>query len=360
MIQDKLIGRLAKGMLNFHETYRPIVRHDIFDPRGDHPDFDKTIAFYGRDKRIGAGKVVDMTKWYNYTTFDIDELALAEPFHSLVNSNYHPWIALLCSSINFHGILVFRNHYTLLKPLLSFLLGKDMARQHAESRKLSKKGIELGDDPSRKDFMTYILRQNSDGKGMTHEEAVVNTQSLIVAGSETTATALLGLTFHLGQNPTIYKRLSAEIAVAQLPYLNACPEEILRIYPLAPETPPRNFSWRVCGRTTLCSIYQWATHHSPRNFADPDKFVPERWLPTQLPMYNPSYKSDNKGAFKPFAYWPRDCVGQTIAYADMRLVMSRLLWNFDYLLEPGQSDWVEKQRTLLLTRRAHGWFHWHP
>lgn len=68
-----------------------------------------------------------------------------------------------------------------------------------------------------------------------------------VAGSETTATLLCGLTNHLLRNPDIFERLKAEIRGAikseedlvianliNLPWMNACIEEGLRIFPPVP------------------------------------------------------------------------------------------------------------------------------
>lgn len=302
-----------------HETYGPIVRisptrlsvdgsigwKDVFAPRGKAPEFDKTVEFYQLGSRVGLfptykedhrrqrrllshafsstalqeqekyvkyyvdllihqlrsnmeqGRVVDMTKWYNYTTFDIiGELAFADPFNSLANSNYHPWVALIFSSIKAGGIKMFLDHYWFLKPLILLVFGKDDIRKFTESRELARqkteKRLSRGADESRKDFLTYIMRHNSDGKGMSHEEILANSRALIVAGSETTATALSGLTFHLAKNPQVYQRLADEVRAAfsaevditmnstsHLQYLQACLEEVLRIYPPAAETPPR-------------------------------------------------------------------------------------------------------------------------
>jgi cytochrome P450 len=73
------------------------------------------------------------------------------------------------------------------------------------------------------------------------------TRSHSVAGSETTATELCGLTNHLLRNPHILKRLTDEIRGAikteadinmdilgNLPFMNACIEEGLRIFPPVP------------------------------------------------------------------------------------------------------------------------------
>lgn len=99
-------------------------------------------------------------------------------------------------------------------------------------------------------------------------------------------------------------------------------------------------------------MYQWSTYRNPKNFADPERFVPERWLPSSHPLYNPKYESDNKAVFKPFAAGPRDCIGKNLAYAEMRLVVARLLWNFDMEAVPGQDDWISNQRVFIVAEKG--------
>jgi cytochrome P450 len=95
-----------------------------------------------------------------------------------------------------------------------------------------------------------ILRYN-DEKGMSREEIIMLAGQLIVAGSETTATALSGAIFQLLQHPVEMKKLTEEIRtftnpedmsfakLAILTYLNACLTESLRLYPPVPEGLPR-------------------------------------------------------------------------------------------------------------------------
>jgi cytochrome P450 len=87
---------------------------------------------------------------------------------------------------------------------------------------------------------------------MTFDEICANSAILIMAGSETTATLTSGLVFRLLRNPPILEKLTQEIrsafenesemsfaAEAKLPYLQACIEEALRIYPPVPSAVPR-------------------------------------------------------------------------------------------------------------------------
>ncbi|KAF4874780.1 Cytochrome P450 monooxygenase aclL [Colletotrichum siamense] len=432
LTQNMLLGTFTKDTVKLHEKYGPIVRispnrlavdgslawSEVFSRRPHQPEYEKTIETYGLPGRIGifpayrddhrrqrrlmahafsesalseqegfikhyvdlliarlgeqarAGNVLDMTRWFNYLTFDIiGELAFGDPFYSLEKSNYHPWVAMIFGSIRAGARLNFLSQYPVLRPLLFFMVGKKDIDKKVESENLARektdKRLALGSD-TRKDFMTYILRNNKDGKGMNHEEIHVNARALIVAGSETTATALSGLLFHLTRTPDVYRFLTDEIrnafaseeeidmkSTARLQYLHACLEETLRIYPPAAETPPRispgdYIDGRFVPKGTYISVYQWATHHSPRNFTDPDAFKPQRFLPDAHPLHEARYASDNKASFRPFAAGPRDCIGKNLAYAEMRVVVARFLWNFDVALEPGQDDWVAGQRTFLV------------
>ena len=55
---------------------------------------------------------------------------------------------------------------------------------------------------------------------------------------------------------------------------------------------------------TEVSVHQYATAHSPENFVDPNKFLPERWI-------DPKYKeTDRKDASQPFSVGPRVCIGR--------------------------------------------------
>ena len=99
--------------------------------------------------------------------------------------------------------------------------------------------------PERPDLWTRILFKGDEKGGLlTLDEHKTNAATLMVAGTETTATALSGLTYYLTMNPPLLERLTREIRseivsteglklenLARLKYLQACLMEALRMYP---------------------------------------------------------------------------------------------------------------------------------
>ncbi|RYN87356.1 Isotrichodermin C-15 hydroxylase [Alternaria tenuissima] len=322
-------------------------------------------------KEAAKKEPIDMLQWYNFTTFDIiGDLVFGEPFHCLENSNYHPWIAMIFAGIRAGSGMMALLKMPLLRWALPLLVSKEDIQRRNEHKAMSKVKTErrtaLGPTPDgRKDIMTYILRHN-DEKGMSHEEILGNSDALIVAGSETTATALSGLTYWITTNPQALKNVQEEVRAAfkaeeditmvstgQLKYLNACLEEAMRMYPPVVETPPRispgeYVNGHYIAQGTFITIHQWAVHHNPNNFAQPDTFKPERWLSPDHPLYDPQFSADKKGAFQPFSFGPRNCIGKNLAYAELRLIASRFFWNFDIALHPESNNWPDQQRVFTL------------
>jgi len=111
--------------------------------------------------------------------------------------------------------------------------------------------IENGSD--RPDFMSEILKnQGEKAKSLTRGEIDSNAVLFLVAGSETTATLLSGVTYLLLKNPEVYNKLVAQIRgkfkrqseitvdeVNNMEYLIACLQEALRYYPPVPTGFPR-------------------------------------------------------------------------------------------------------------------------
>jgi cytochrome P450 len=93
------------------------------------------------------------------------------------------------------------------------------------------------------------------------------------------------------------------------------------------------------------SVSHWSCYHSAENFRDPDKFVPERWLGDER------YKDDRKKALQPFSLGPRNCLGMNLAYAEVRVILARLLWNFDMELCEESMNWAEGMKVFMILQR---------
>lgn len=102
---------------------------------------------------------------------------------------------------------------------------------------------------------------------------------------------------------------------------------------------------------------------------------PERWLPATHELYDPVFANDNKAAFRkwrfssfpcstffvrtltrykkdPFSFGTRDCLGKNLAYSELRVAVARLLFRFDYELAPGQEDWHDKSRVIIVWEKG--------
>jgi cytochrome P450 len=132
--------------------------------------------------------------------------------------------------------------------------------------------------------------------------------------------------------------------LAKLPYLNACIEEGLRMYPPISSGLPRvtpQEGAMIAGKSVpgnvSVAVNHWATYQSTVNFLNPSTFVPERFLG------DPKYANDNFAALQPFSTGPRNCIGKNLAYHEMRLLLTMMLLTFDISLEEESKDWKNQK-----------------
>lgn len=219
------------------------------------------------------GASFNMVNWLNYVTFDIvGDLSFAHSFNSLENRKGHPWIENMTTGILGGAYNRFLVEFPLAFPAVFFHIRKavnafwtNRAYADEKSRARIAKGTAdevtdmVGSDGKpvvRKDFIGYMLRENKDKEALTEVEIVRNAETLMNAGSETTATCLAALTYllslpenrdwlnHVTNEVRNYFKREADVTLRSvnpkaLPILNACIEESLRYHPPASETTPR-------------------------------------------------------------------------------------------------------------------------
>lgn len=222
--------------------------------------------------------MVNLTAWFNFATFDIiGDLAFGEPFNCLAESRYHPWVdAILRTVEQFGWWLAMQWHVPQLLKVIRALspgryigTGSDTQVDFA-TQKVTKR-LELG--ASRPDFLEAMMTaEGEDGAMLTRDEMVANSRILVLAGSETTASALAGTAYFLAKYPKVQRRLAEEVrsgygseeeidlfSVNKLKYMLAVLDESMRMFPPVPSQLPR-----VChqGGDVICGV------NVPENVSD--------------------------------------------------------------------------------------------
>ncbi|KAL0932145.1 cytochrome p450 [Colletotrichum truncatum] len=306
-----------------------------------------------------GGKALNMVSWYNWTTFDIiGDLAFGEPFGCLESSDYHPWVSVIFDNIH-AGI--YRNQfqrYALTRPFVKWLMPKDLKEKQRFHNELSKEKVQrrmaLGE--SRPDFVQSMMMKEGP-LAMSKPEIEQTADTLIIAGSETTASVLSGVTYFLTMHPEVMAKLAEEVrtsfncekeidvlSVQKLKYMLAVLDESMRVYPVVPfgltrvVKPGGDY---ICERYvpegTKVMVSQWSIYHNDKYFSEPNSFIPERWLG------DPRFENDDRSALQPFSFGPRNCIGRNLAYSEMRVILARVVWNFDMKVASDSTNWTEQE-----------------
>jgi cytochrome P450 len=196
------------------------------------------------------GDVVDMVSWYNFTTFDLfGDLAFGETFGCLTNSLYHPWVGMLIKSMKAGYFIIQSQKYPLFEKMLLYFIPASLRRRRQEHLSLTQEKVEkrVAKQTDRPDFLSFILKHEDSTNSLSRPELEINASTLIVAGSDTTATLLSGCTFYLLRHPHVMEKVIDEIrqsfeteediditGVNKLKYMLAVLDEALRMYPPAP------------------------------------------------------------------------------------------------------------------------------
>ncbi|KAJ4346456.1 uncharacterized protein N0V89_010385 [Didymosphaeria variabile] len=313
---------------------------------------------------------VDIMRYINFTTFDIlGDLCFGESFGALESEEYSEWMANLFKGVKLVPFVRLARMYPIIGLpfwLLTKIFPQIMAaRTMHENHTVEKTAKRMDTKTDRKDFMSYILKHN-DERGMSREEIMRTSGILIVAGSETTATLLSGAMYYLLANPTWLQKVQEELdnafkteseitfaPLGQLEVLNAVLTETLRMYPPVPVILPRatvKEAAMVCGtfipKGSTVGVTHYAASRSSHNFKHPDVFAPQRHLG------DPEFKDDKRSVIQPFSVGPRNCIGQTMAWLEMRAILANLLWNFDIELVDKSQKWDQHKVFILWDKPA--------
>jgi cytochrome P450 len=207
------------------------------------------------------------------------------------------------------------------------------------------------------DFFASLMEDKSGNvNNMEFGEVVAEISIMMNAGSDTTAIAMSNAMFLLLKNPQCLAKLRDEIdtvldeeddavapydKVRHLPYLRACLDEALRIFPPTSFGLPRRTPAEgsiilddfIPGETSV-SISAYVAHRNPTLFPDPEKFRPERWLGENGKELQPYFITFSAGA--------RGCIGRNISYLEQTVVLATVVHRYEMALQ--SPDWEPSRR----------------
>ena len=207
-----------------------------------------------------------------------------------------------------------------------------------------------GDDS---DMLGMLIAAAEDGEGMTDEQVRDEAMTLVLAGHETTAMTLswtwLLLAQHSGQRAWLDEELDTvlgdrEPTLDDYPHLHrtrAVIAESLRLYPPAWIMGRRLLAdvqvdeWLLpAGAITLAS--PWISHRDHRWWDRARTFDPTRWL-TDSGEFDESAPGQPRGAWFPFGWGNRRCIGEAFAWMEATLVLATLAKDWRAELVAGRS-----------------------
>jgi cytochrome P450 len=208
------------------------------------------------------------------------------------------------------------------------------------------------------DFLAMLMsaRDKETGEAMCERELIDEVMTLVVAGHETTASALNWTWYLLALHPEVESRLHAAIdatpvasapSLAQmeaLPYAPQVVKEALRLYPPGWVLSRRAIRADVLGRCDIPAgtdvlLNLYLLHRHPRFWPDPDAFRPERFA-----LENEAERP--RFAYMPFAAGPRHCIGETFALYEMLMHLYKVARRYRLTYLPAEPVELEAQINL--------------
>jgi cytochrome P450 len=201
----------------------------------------------------------------------------------------------------------------------------------------------------RDDILSLLLSaRDEDGEGLTDSELRDELMTLLLAGHETTATALSWTLERLTRHPDVLARVTEEARAGDGgEYLDAVIKEALRLRPVVPAvarylTEPTELGGRVlpAGVHITPSIY--LTHRNPAIYPEPERFRPERFLERPAGTYE----------WIPFGGGTRRCLGASFALLEMRIVLGEVLRRFDLRTTTSPGERIARRAITFSPRRG--------
>ena len=177
-------------------------------------------------------------------------------------------------------------------------------------------------------------RDPETGEAFSDEQLGDEVATMILAGHETTATALFWALYLLALDPATQDAVAAEVAstnvdggleIERLKFTRAVVDETMRLYPPAfliarAATAPDTIAGMAVKKNDIILIAPWLLHRHEKLWHDPSAFVPARFMPPAPPP--------DRFAYLPFGVGARVCIGAHFALVEATLALAKLIGAF--------------------------------
>ena len=177
-------------------------------------------------------------------------------------------------------------------------------------------------------------RDPETGEAFTDAQLGDQVATMILAGHETTATALFWSLYLLALDPESQQQLAGEVEAAtadgapdieRLKFTRAVVDETMRLYPPAfliarAAAGPDTIAGLPVKKHDVILIAPWLLHRHEKLWRDPNAFIPSRFLPGAPPP--------DRFAYLPFGVGPRVCIGAHFALVEATLALARIIGAF--------------------------------
>jgi cytochrome P450 len=177
-------------------------------------------------------------------------------------------------------------------------------------------------------------RDPETGEAFNDEQLGDEVATMILAGHETTATALFWALYLLALDPATQERVAAEVRPAsaseevdldRLKFTRAVIDETLRLYPPAfliarAALAADEIAGMAVRKHDVVLIAPWLLHRHEKLWREPNAFIPERFMPPAPPP--------DRFAYLPFGVGPRICIGAHFALVEATLALARIIGAF--------------------------------
>jgi cytochrome P450 len=177
-------------------------------------------------------------------------------------------------------------------------------------------------------------RDPESGEAFTDEQLGDQVATMILAGHETTATALFWSLYLLALDPASQEQLAGEaagatvdgaLAIERLKFTRAVVDETMRLYPPAfliarSAAAADTIAGLPVRKHDLILIAPWLLHRHERLWSEPNAFVPSRFMPGAPPP--------DRFAYLPFGVGARVCIGAHFALVEATLALAKIVGAF--------------------------------